>query len=240
MASLPGHTRHEGAEAVRYLVRFAAWLAPLLVALSVPGWHSLLQSSAAERLAHAAGGLLRTAGGGVITLGPWLVDPATRSYVLVDANCTGLLLCGCVAALLLAAPGSARRRLRATVAAVATLQVLNVVRIAHLSVVAQGAPGLFEPVHLWFWQPLMLLVAATLVWKLAAGPPKPVRPPPRRRRRRALLLAGTLLGLPFAAAALGGPPAGGGGGGGAAPFSLADPLAVALLLAAAVAVQHRR
>jgi exosortase H (IPTLxxWG-CTERM-specific) len=92
--------------------------------------------------------------------------------VLIVTECTALYSVMLFSALLLAAPATLKARLAGLAAGAALLGSVNILRIAAVVAVGSVNPALFEIVHVYLGQVVMMLtvVAAALVWLRLSAP----------------------------------------------------------------------
>jgi len=95
----------------------------------------------------------------------------------VSRGCDGTEPIALFAALILAFPAPARRKLRALALGVPALVVLNLVRVLSLFLIGVYAPTLFHVMHVDVWQ-LAFILAAVGLWAAWLGRAAVTGPPP--------------------------------------------------------------
>ena len=87
--------------------------------------------------------------------------------VQIITECTGVYCMVLFGAFVVSVPSSLKSRLTGLLLGVSFLGTVNILRIAFVTMVGAGYPGLFEGVHVYLGQVVMLLltVAVSLAWK---------------------------------------------------------------------------
>lgn len=97
---------------------------------------------------------------------------AGGAVVQIDRGCDASTPCALLASLILCFPAGGLRRLAAVCIGVAVLIGVNLVRVATLALAAAHSPGIFDFLHVDFWQVAMIVLAIGLsaTWfRLATG-----------------------------------------------------------------------
>ena len=95
-----------------------------------------------------------------------LMDPTTFRYVVVDNECTGLLLLASVLAALLALNKSPWHKLATVLIATGVMQLENLSRIVHLYIEMTTPNNNFDFYHLYVWQAINFVTALLVLWTL--------------------------------------------------------------------------
>lgn len=88
----------------------------------------------------------------VVVQGNMLIHQHTLQFVVVDNECTGLMLLASVCAAIIGLGHSTSHTLKMMLIAVIILQIENIIRITHLFFVIKQPNNSFEFYHLYFWQ----------------------------------------------------------------------------------------
>ena len=102
----------------------------------------------------------------IIVQGNMLIHQHTLQYVVVDNECTGLMLLASVCAAIIGLAHSVINTLKMIILAVIILQTENIIRIAHLFVVIKQSSDNFEFYHLYFWQIINFITGLTIFFIL--------------------------------------------------------------------------
>ena len=132
----------------RFIVALTLLQCLVLAIHSSPTTSSIIQRIITQTVAliHAALGTSFTVNGNVLTHQPSL------QYVIVDNECTGLMLLASVCAAIIGFARSALKTLKMITIAVIILSIENVIRIAHLFFEIRLPNNNFEFYHLYVWQ----------------------------------------------------------------------------------------
>jgi len=95
-----------------------------------------------------------------------LMDPTSFRYVIVDNECTGLILLASVCSALLALNKSIKNKLLSVVIAVFIMQIENFIRIVHLYIEMITPNNNFDFYHLYVWQGINFVTALLVLWGL--------------------------------------------------------------------------
>jgi len=125
---------------------------------------SLLDDAVLEPTAQACGWLLARIGQDVAVYGPLIRSAETRFEIV--GECTAVFPAVLLVSGVLAFPSSARAKLLGALLFLPAVLLLNQLRLVTLWFVQRHAPHAFDLVHVYVWQPLMvvLVVAMFAVW----------------------------------------------------------------------------
>ena len=111
-------------------------------------------------------GLLRLAGANAILDGTVILTDTIHFVVIPE--CTIFAPLALFSAGVLVFPSNISTKLRALMLGILVLSVANLARLVTLYIVLIVSPQLFEPVHLFVWQPIMAITALAL-WAMWAA-----------------------------------------------------------------------
>ncbi len=154
---MPGMFRFLATFLALALTLFAAELTPPLQRWVVEPW--------TETVARTAALLLTGFDASVVASGRLLLDRWTGRGVSIEAGCNGLEALIVLSAAMLAFPAPWRRTLAGIAVGGVAVQGLNLLRIVTLYYLLRWNAGVFEWVHLYLWQPLIML-DVLIVWLL--------------------------------------------------------------------------
>lgn len=146
--------------------RFAARFFGALVLWSVFAWAVVLPErlgAVQSFLARSAAGIASWVGATAAVSGDQIFTGSLR--IDITFECTGIYVAMILVSFLLAYPATARARLAGIAVGLTGLTALNVLRLAFLVGIAQSWPGLFDLVHEYLWQGLLLL--AVILYAMA-------------------------------------------------------------------------
>ena len=109
---------------------------------------TLVQNS----LTHVVAVIHTMLGTEVVVQGNKLIHLHTLQFVVVDNECTGLMLLASVCAAIIGLSLSTSNTLKMMLIAVIILQTENIIRITHLFFVIKQPNNNFDFYHLYFWQ----------------------------------------------------------------------------------------
>jgi exosortase/archaeosortase family protein len=138
----------------------------VLATFRATGLERATAEAAGRWTAVVACGALRSTEPGMNVVGNVLSSP--HGTVRVAEECSGFELLGLLAAAMIAYPMPFRRRLWGIALLVPFVFVLNVVRVASLSLALEHAPRAFETLHTFVWQGLLIL-AGLAYWVAWSG-----------------------------------------------------------------------
>jgi exosortase/archaeosortase family protein len=116
-----------------------------------------------ELTAHATVSLLQWLGIEAVRTAAVIRHPGGFAYEIYY-RCTGLLPAALLAILILAHPGSWRRKCLGLAAGAPLLVALNLVRLVHLFHLGVHAPGAFDLAHGFLWEAVLVLATIALWW----------------------------------------------------------------------------
>ena len=128
--------------------------------------HSVAGRVASSWNAAMLWGVLKAIGQNPSLDGPAVVSEAVRFFVIPE--CTIFAPMALFTAGVLVFPSSVPEKLRALALGVLCLSLMNLLRLLTLYGVLETSPGMFDAVHLFFWQPVMAMTALVL-WGLWAA-----------------------------------------------------------------------
>lgn len=148
----------------RDLLRIGAFV--LLLAGAALGISLLVGQETAMRglqdgLARVASSILNLFGGHTLVDGNTI--HSERFSLSVVTACTGLFTTGVFVVAVLAFPARWRAKAIGVALGIASISVLNVVRLVSLFLIGVHAPAVFDRAHLLVWQSLLILLAL-LLW----------------------------------------------------------------------------
>lgn len=125
---------------------------------------SLLDDAVLEPTAQACGWLLSWIGQDVAVYGALIRGPETRFEIV--GECTAIFPAVLLVSGILAFPAGLRAKLVGVLTFLPAVLLLNQVRLLTLWFVQRHAPDAFDLVHVYVWQPLMvvLVVALFVIW----------------------------------------------------------------------------
>jgi exosortase H (IPTLxxWG-CTERM-specific) len=133
-----------------------------------------------DALTRAAAFVLQSFDGSVISQGKLLASTKSSFGVTVEAGCNGIEALIILVAAMLAFPAPWKHRVIGILIGAVTVQSLNLVRVITLFYIGQWSMQVFEWMHLYAWQALIML-DVLLVWvlwirMLPAKPEAPIAP----------------------------------------------------------------
>ena len=147
----------------RFLVIFVLLLA-LAFGLELTPWaQAFVVTPWTDTVARVSGVLMRTFDASITTSGNVIGSSATPFAVGIEAGCNGVEATLVLVAAMLAFPAPWRHRVAGLAIGVATVQVLNVIRVVTLFYLGQWNEHVFEWAHLYVWQALIML-DVLIVW----------------------------------------------------------------------------
>jgi exosortase H (IPTLxxWG-CTERM-specific) len=148
----------------RFLIRFAVILAVLYLPLTLQPVDARVIVPFSRAIAVASAAILNAFGQHVTVSG--VVLTAGSDAVSIQNGCNGIEAVVFLLAAILAFPATWRQRAVGLVAAVATIQILNLVRVVTLFLINKYKPNLFELFHLAVWQTVIggAAIALFYVW----------------------------------------------------------------------------
>ena len=149
---------------VRFLIRFAVILAVLYLPLTLQPVDARVIVPFSRAIAVASGAILNAFGQHVTVSG--VVLTAGSDAVSIQNGCNGIEAVVFLIAAILAFPATWRQRVAGLVAAIALIQILNLVRVVTLFLINRYKPNLFELFHLAIWQTVIggAAIALFYVW----------------------------------------------------------------------------
>jgi exosortase H (IPTLxxWG-CTERM-specific) len=149
----------------RFLALFLAIAFALFALELTPPGQAWVVEPWTEGVARIAAFLITGFDPSVVASGRLLLDRWTGRGVSIEAGCNGLEALIVLAAAMLAFPARWPRRAAGIAIGGIAVQVLNLLRIASLFYLARWNQAIFEWVHLYLWQPLIML-DVLIVWLL--------------------------------------------------------------------------
>jgi exosortase H (IPTLxxWG-CTERM-specific) len=148
----------------RFLIRFAVILAVLYLPLTLQPVDARVIVPFSRAIAVASAAILNVFGQHVVVSG--VVLTSGSDAVSIQNGCNGIEAVVFLIAAILAFPATWRQRAVGLVAAVATIQILNLVRVVTLFLINKYKPNLFELFHLAVWQTVIggAAIALFYVW----------------------------------------------------------------------------
>src|ERR1043165_1812069 len=163
VVSLSGRAR-VSMKPARFLIRFAVILAVLYLPLTLQPVDARVIVPFSRAIAVASAAILNVFGQHVVVSG--VVLTSGSDAVSIQNGCNGIEAVVFLIAAILAFPATWRQRAVGLVAAVATIQILNLVRVVTLFLINKYKPNLFELFHLAVWQTVIggAAIALFYVW----------------------------------------------------------------------------
>lgn len=93
-----------------------------------------------------------------------LIQSDTGQFLIVDNECTALMLSASVAAAIFATQYSFYLRMQSTLFSLKIIQSQNILRILHLVFESQTVDNSFDFYHLYFWQLINFLTALCVIF----------------------------------------------------------------------------
>ena len=147
----------------RFLVIFVLLLA-LAFGLELTPWaQAFVVTPWTDTVARVSGVLMRTFDASITTSGNVIGSSDSPFAVAIEAGCNGVEATLVLVAAMLAFPAPWRHRVAGIAIGVATVQVLNVIRVVTLFYLGQWNEHVFEWAHLYVWQALIML-DVLIVW----------------------------------------------------------------------------
>jgi len=148
----------------RFLIRFAVILAVLYLPLTLQPVDARVIVPFSRAIAVASAAILNAFGQHVVVSG--VVLTSGSDAVSIQNGCNGIEAVVFLIAAILAFPATWRQRVIGLVAAIATIQILNLVRVVTLFLINRYKPNLFELFHLAIWQTVIggAAIALFYVW----------------------------------------------------------------------------
>src|SRR6476659_6339033 len=147
----------------RFLTVFVLLLA-LAFGLELTPWaQAFVVTPWTDTVARVSGALMRTFDASITTSGNVIGSNASPFAVAIEAGCNGVEATLVLVAAMLAFPAPWPHRLAGIGVGVATVQVLNVIRVVTLFYLGQWNEHAFEWAHLYVWQALIML-DVLIVW----------------------------------------------------------------------------
>ena len=131
-----------------------------------------------DTVARLSGALMHAFDSTITTSGNVIASSASTFAVSIEAGCNGVEATLVLVAAMLAFPATWPHRMTGILLGVATVQVLNIVRVVTLFYLGQWNVDVFEWAHLYVWQALIMLdvLIVWVVWVRFA--PTDVQSPP--------------------------------------------------------------
>jgi exosortase/archaeosortase family protein len=150
---------HQASPILSFFPRFL--IALIILQFMVFSIHSSadLSSLLQQLLTEAVAWLHGIFGTQLIVEGNVLMHQHTLQYVVVDNECTGLMLLASVCAAIIGLARTLQNTLKMLAIAVIILQTENIIRIAHLFFEIKQVDNSFEFYHLYFWQAVNFITA---------------------------------------------------------------------------------
>ncbi len=149
----------------RFLVIFLALALSLFAAELTPPVQRWVVEPWTEAVARTAALLLTGVDASVVASGRQLLDRWTGHGVSIEAGCNGLEALIVLSAAMLAFPAPWRQRAAGIAVGGVAIQGLNLLRIVSLYYLARWNAEVFEWVHLYLWQSL-IMIDVLIVWLL--------------------------------------------------------------------------
>jgi exosortase H (IPTLxxWG-CTERM-specific) len=150
---------------VRFLVTFVVLVLVLFAAeLSSPAQKYFVLPWT-DMLTRAAAFVLQTFDNSVISQGKLLASTRTNFGVTVEAGCNGVEALIILVAAMVAFPAPWKHRIIGILVGALTVQTLNLLRVISLFYIGQWNMAVFEWMHLYAWQALIML-DVLVVWVL--------------------------------------------------------------------------
>jgi exosortase H (IPTLxxWG-CTERM-specific) len=148
----------------KFLIRFAVILAVLYLPLTLEPVDKSVIVPFSRVIAVASGAMLNALGQHVSVSG--VILTAGSNAVSIQNGCNGVEAVVFLIAAILAFPATWRQRIIGLVAAVALIQILNLIRVVTLFLINRYKPDLFELFHLAIWQTVIggAAIALFYVW----------------------------------------------------------------------------
>lgn len=148
----------------RFLLRFVVLLAVLYLPLTLQSVDNAAIVPFSRAIAVVSGALLNAMGQHVTVSG--VILTAGSNAVSIQNGCNGVEAVVFLVAAILAFPATWRQRAAGLVAAIALIQILNLVRVVTLFLINRYKPDLFELFHLAIWQTVIggAAIALFYVW----------------------------------------------------------------------------
>ena len=163
----------------RFLTIFLLLLA-LAFGLELTPWaQAFVVTPWTDTVARMSGALMRTFDASITTSGNVIGSTVSPFAVAIEAGCNGVEATLVLVAAMLAFPAPWRHRLAGIGIGVATVQVLNVIRVVTLFYLGQWNEHAFEWAHLYVWQALIMLdvLIVWVIWvKMAPSGTAPASP----------------------------------------------------------------
>ncbi len=156
----------------RFLIRFIVLLAVLYLPLTLQSVDTAVVVPFSRAIAVVSGALLNVLGQHVTVSG--VILAAGSHAVSIQNGCNGIEAVVFLVAAILAFPATWRQRVVGLVAAIAVIQILNLVRVVTLFLLNRYKPQLFELFHLAIWQTVIggAAIALFYVWTTRVHVPK--------------------------------------------------------------------
>jgi exosortase H (IPTLxxWG-CTERM-specific) len=156
----------------RFLIVFIVLLAVSFGLELTPWAQAWIVTPWTDTVARISGTLMRTFDATITTTGNVIASTASAFAVAIEAGCNGVEATLVLVAAMLAFPAPWRHRAAGILVGVATVQVLNILRVVTLFYLGQWNAAVFEWAHLYVWQALTMLdvLIEWVVW-LRTTPP---------------------------------------------------------------------
>lgn len=141
--------------AVRYIGLFLLLTVALFSVLATPWAERMFVAPFTQGLVHACDLLIGLFDHRVEAAGAILRFSDGRGAVQVLSGCNAVEVCALLSAAILAFPGKLRYGLAGTVAGVAALQAINLLRIITLLYLSRGSQEVFEFFHNYVWDAMI-------------------------------------------------------------------------------------
>ena len=164
----------------RFLAIFVLLLA-LAFGLELTPWaQTFVVVPWTDTVARVSGALMRTFDASITTSGNVIGSSISPFAVAIEAGCNGVEASLVLVAAMLAFPAPWQHRLAGIAIGVATVQVLNVIRVVTLFYLGRWNVHVFEWAHLYVWQALIML-DVLIVWVIWVKMAPPGAVPPSAR-----------------------------------------------------------
>ncbi|SEK40386.1 exosortase/archaeosortase family protein [Colwellia chukchiensis] len=157
---------HNASALLRFFPRFVVVLILLQFIVLAIHTSSVASTLIQHWLTQAVAYIHQLLGTAFTVNGNVLTHQQSLQYVIVDNQCTGLMLLASVWAAIIGFARSLLKTLKMLIFAVIILQAINVLRITHLFFEIGQANNNFEFYHLYFWQTVNFISAVVVLFFL--------------------------------------------------------------------------
>ena len=141
----------------RYVLLFLLIVTALFAIELLPLGQEVVVIPFTSAVTRLSAGLMQLFGGQVLAQGKMIWDQDSGFAVSIEAGCNGVEAGIILAAAMLAFPSRWREKAIGILVGLATVQMLNLVRIISLFYIGQWNKTFFEWAHLYVWQALIML-----------------------------------------------------------------------------------